>query len=141
MEWLDGEDLAVRQARAPLRLRQIVHLALAVSDALGAAHEAGVVHRDIKPDNIFLCRPPAHSPESPLDFFPTLVDFGVAVSENIRVTRTGDWWGPRLHAPVQAGRRAHRRAVRRLLARGHDIRWWRAAAHWGRRHRDPWRAW
>ncbi len=103
MEWLDGEDLAGRQARAPLRLRQIVHLALAVSDALGAAHEAGVVHRDIKPSNIFLCRPPAHSPESPLDFFPKLVDFGVAVSENIRVTRTGDLVGtPAYMAPEQA---------------------------------------
>jgi len=103
MEWLDGEDLAVRQARAPLRLRQIVHLALAVSDALGAAHEAGVVHRDIKPSNIFLCRPPSDSPESPLDFIPKLVDFGVAVCENIRVTRTGDLVGtPAYMAPEQA---------------------------------------
>ncbi|MBN2194843.1 MAG: protein kinase [Polyangiaceae bacterium] len=103
MEWLDGEDLAARQTRAPLRLRQIIELALAVSGALGAAHAAGVVHRDIKPSNIFLCRRTDPVPPSGLDCSPKLVDFGVAVSENIRVTRTGDLVGtPAYMAPEQA---------------------------------------
>ncbi len=57
MEWLEGEDLAVRQRRAPLPLPAVIEVARQVAEALGFAHEAGVVHRDIKPSNIFLTYP------------------------------------------------------------------------------------
>jgi eukaryotic-like serine/threonine-protein kinase len=102
MEWLDGEDLAQRQARAPLSLPEAIELAILVAETLEAAHAAGVIHRDIKPANIFLC--PGRSTESgELDVSPKLVDFGVAANGDIRITRTGDVVGtPAYMAPEQA---------------------------------------
>jgi predicted ATPase len=101
MEWLDGEDLAARQRRDPLSIPQAVELTQRVGDALGAAHAAGVIHRDIKPGNIFLCKD--RDGESLLDCRPKLVDFGVAVKSDIRITRSGDVVGtPAYMAPEQA---------------------------------------
>ncbi len=54
MEWLEGEDIAQRQRRSPLDLVASLLVAADVCDALAAAHEAGIVHRDVKPSNIFL---------------------------------------------------------------------------------------
>src|SRR2546427_105070 len=49
MEWLDGEDLRSRLARGALSLADAVEIAREIAEALSAAHEAGVVHRDLKP--------------------------------------------------------------------------------------------
>ncbi|MDX2051846.1 MAG: protein kinase [Polyangiaceae bacterium] len=101
MEWLEGEDLARRQKRDPLSMRQAIQLTLLVADALEYAHEAGVIHQDIKPGNIFLCSTP--QPALDLDFFPKLVDFGVAAARGIQVTQAGDVVGtPAYMAPEQA---------------------------------------
>ncbi len=54
MEWLEGEDLGVRQKRAPLHLPDALEVARQVAEALACAHAAGVIHRDIKPSNVFL---------------------------------------------------------------------------------------
>nr|HEX4317828.1 protein kinase [Kofleriaceae bacterium] len=54
MEWLDGESLHARLARAGLTPHESVNLARRIAEALGAAHERGVVHRDVKPSNIML---------------------------------------------------------------------------------------
>ncbi|MGK4422232.1 protein kinase domain-containing protein, partial [Klebsiella pneumoniae] len=58
MELLDGETIARRCARLGGRLPQseVVALAEQLADILAAAHAKGVVHRDIKPDNLFVTR-------------------------------------------------------------------------------------
>lgn len=102
MEWLEGEDLAARHRRAPLTFPQCIELGIFVAQALEAAHDAGIVHRDVKPGNIFLCNEPVPRSEY-LDVAPKLVDFGVAMSDDVRVTRSGDVVGtPAYMAPEQA---------------------------------------
>ncbi len=85
MEKLDGEDLADVLARegsiAPVRA---VHIALQCARALGAAHAKGIVHRDMKPENIFLT-----TRDGQTDFV-KIVDFGIAKMTEMETTGTGD---------------------------------------------------
>ncbi|HEY2509396.1 MAG TPA: protein kinase [Polyangiaceae bacterium] len=98
MEWLDGEDIAQRQKRKPLTLVQALEVAASVADALSAAHDAEIVHRDVKPSNVFLLR--GHDDDAPAT---KLVDFGVASAEDAKLTRTGAIIGtPAYMAPEQA---------------------------------------
>ena len=53
-EMLDGESLRARLSRGKLRMREAIQIAADVARGLAAAHDAGVIHRDVKPDNIFL---------------------------------------------------------------------------------------
>ena len=73
MEHLDGMTLGQRLKQVPaLGTSLLVHLLSQACDALSTAHDAGVLHRDIKPDNIFLVR------ESGSTWSAKLLDFGVA---------------------------------------------------------------
>ncbi|HKD86321.1 MAG TPA: protein kinase [Terriglobales bacterium] len=56
MELLEGESLKDRIARGPIPVHELLDLGIQMADALGAAHEMGIIHRDIKPANIFLTR-------------------------------------------------------------------------------------
>jgi eukaryotic-like serine/threonine-protein kinase len=101
MEWLEGEDIAQRQRRAPLSLGQSVVIAADVCDALAASHLAGIVHRDVKPSNVILVGSSSASQSSVFDV--KLVDFGVASVEDAKLTRTGAIVGtPAYMAPEQA---------------------------------------
>ncbi len=77
-ELLEGEDLASYLDRAGGALPVEVTLAVMqpVADALGAAHEKGLVHRDLKPENIFLA---AVNDE----LVPKILDFGISKVSNV----------------------------------------------------------
>lgn len=53
-ELLEGESLADRLRRGPIPWQQAVEYGIAVAQGLNAAHSKGLIHRDLKPDNIFL---------------------------------------------------------------------------------------
>ena len=67
MPYIPGESLRARLTRGPLSVRQTTSIMKDVARALAYAHERGIVHRDIKPDNILLSGDAA-----------TVTDFGVA---------------------------------------------------------------
>ncbi len=100
MEWLEGEDIAQRQKRAPLSLGRALQVGAQVADALAYAHGVGIIHRDIKPSNVILV---GSGPDQEWPLEAKLVDFGVASAEDARLTRTGAIIGtPAYMAPEQA---------------------------------------
>jgi hypothetical protein len=54
MEALKGETLRERIRRGPMRVADVLDLAIQLADALDAAHSQGIIHRDIKPSNIWV---------------------------------------------------------------------------------------
>ncbi len=97
MEWLDGVDLARRLEDGVLGVPETLHVARLVAEALSAAHALGVVHRDVKPHNIFLV-------DGRLDAVKVL-DFGIAFAagRSVGITRTGMTVGtPEYMPPEQA---------------------------------------
>jgi serine/threonine-protein kinase len=87
MEHLEGVDLATLvDDLGPLPVARAVRFARQACAALGEAHDAGVIHRDVKPDNLFVCRMGDEA-----DFL-KMLDFGIAKiegSEEQSVTRAG----------------------------------------------------
>lgn len=100
-ELLTGESLAERLEReGALTTRSAVEILLPVLDALAAAHERGIVHRDVKPENVFLHR------EADGSITPKLIDFGISkVAEGgagLAKTQTGTALGtPYYMSPEQ----------------------------------------
>ncbi|KPK95597.1 hypothetical protein AMJ80_04720, partial [bacterium SM23_31] len=54
MEYIDGVTLRKKLQDAPLKLKDAVHYAVQIGDALQAAHDKGIVHRDVKTENIMI---------------------------------------------------------------------------------------
>ena len=67
-EYIDGETLRQRMIRTSLTVSEALDIAVQIAEALSAAHTAGLVHRDVKPENVML-RP---------DGYVKLLDFGLA---------------------------------------------------------------
>lgn len=105
MEFLNGEDLAGTIKReGPLPWVRVKSILLQICDALAAAHDVGIIHRDMKPENCYRIRRGANN-----DFIKVL-DFGIAkvTSEDSEgsgrnLTRTGMIFGtPEYMSPEQA---------------------------------------
>jgi serine/threonine-protein kinase len=103
MEYLQGEPLGAALERALLSPQQVVRFLLPAMRGVAAAHASGVVHRDLKPDNIFLVKNPDGSVREP-----KVLDFGISKITsadgqiNPRLTRTGAVMGtPYYMSPEQ----------------------------------------
>jgi serine/threonine-protein kinase len=68
MDLLEGESLRTRVRRGPMHVREAAHVLDEVASALMAAHAKGFIHRDLKPDNIFLVTHPSRTDVKLLDF-------------------------------------------------------------------------
>jgi serine/threonine protein kinase len=96
-EWVDGLTLRTQLKTIGVSAQEAVTMARGIADALAAAHKLGVLHRDVKPENLILA---GGEPEQI-----KLVDFGIArtTDEAARLTRTGLMIGtPAYMSPEQA---------------------------------------
>ncbi|MBK6517246.1 MAG: serine/threonine protein kinase [Polyangiaceae bacterium] len=99
MELLVGESLEEKISAGPLAIEEVRAIGVAALEALQAAHERGLVHRDIKPDNLFL-------PSEPGGPKVKVIDFGIAKasSGDEKLTADGAVLGtPAYIAPEQLG--------------------------------------
>lgn len=96
LEYLPGRSLDERlRLEGPLPWREVVELAAQVAGALGALHEAGVIHRDVKPSNIVQLRSATGRPVA------KLIDLGVAkVHDWARVQAAGFVPAPRYKTDI-----------------------------------------
>ncbi|WP_165374338.1 MULTISPECIES: serine/threonine-protein kinase [Sorangium] len=103
MELLEGEDLAQRMKRSGLLAPKDVHeIFQQLCHALGAAHRAGVVHRDMKPQNVFLAK--ANSATAPWSV--KVLDFGIAkIAAEASTMATASLGTPLWMAPEQTDAR------------------------------------
>jgi serine/threonine-protein kinase len=103
MEYLEGESLSDALIRSgPLPAVEVARIISQAAQALEKAHAAGVVHRDLKPDNIFLAMNTPEGPSGDLPYVVKLVDFGIAkMFEAPRVA--GLATPPAMGGPTQEG--------------------------------------
>ncbi|HEX4515941.1 MAG TPA: protein kinase [Polyangiaceae bacterium] len=101
MELLEGEDLGARLQRGPIAPDEAATIMTQTCKALARAHERGIVHRDVKPQNIFLCSGFGET-------FVKVLDFGIAkaggdLQSGLDTTSTGSVMGtPFYMSPEQA---------------------------------------
>jgi len=100
MELLEGRTLTrILRDEGPIEPGRCAAIARQIAEALAAAHAMGVIHRDLKPDNVILVRPIGAHPTV------KVLDFGLAkVAGSSRLTRPGVVFGtPHYMSPEQAG--------------------------------------
>jgi tRNA A-37 threonylcarbamoyl transferase component Bud32 len=103
MELLRGKTLQARMDQGRPTLEEIVAIILQVCRALAAAHAAGIVHRDMKPDNIFLTQRPGGRP------MVKVLDFGISKAREGtlregRITKQGQLLGSPEYMSPEASR-------------------------------------
>jgi serine/threonine protein kinase len=105
MEFLDGKNLnQTVRADGPFEMKRALPILIQVCGALDEAHKAGIIHRDMKPENIFLCQ------QGGLKDYAKVLDFGLAkVTEremrpgSLILTQEGMVFGtPEFMSPEQA---------------------------------------
>lgn len=97
MEWLEGQTLSGRLTAGPLAVDDCLTVGTRLAEALGAAHDRDILHRDVKPHNVFLLGGRVQDLK--------LLDFGLAkpTFDAQRMTRTGTSVGtPAYMSPEQA---------------------------------------
>jgi serine/threonine protein kinase/Flp pilus assembly protein TadD len=103
MEYVEGESLKDLIAKKELSIHEVLDIALQISDGLAVAHQAGIVHRDIKPQNILMGK----------DGRARICDFGLAkLKKDVTLTQAGSTLGTVAYmSPEQAqGKEADNRS-------------------------------
>jgi serine/threonine protein kinase/Tfp pilus assembly protein PilF len=84
MEFVEGESLKDLIGKKELSIGEVLDVTLQISDGLAAAHQAGIIHRDIKPQNILMGK----------DHRVKICDFGLAkLKTDVTLTQTGSTLG------------------------------------------------
>jgi eukaryotic-like serine/threonine-protein kinase len=101
MELLDGPNLAqIVEMDGPLPPARVAHVLLQCAGALAEAHEMGLVHRDVKPENIVLCR------RGGVPDVVKVVDFGLVkdleTDDEVKLSRADALTGTPLYMPPEA---------------------------------------
>jgi serine/threonine-protein kinase len=101
MELLDGQDLSrLVESEGPQSVSRTLHILRQMVAALGEAHDAGLIHRDVKPENVMLCT------RGGVRDFVKVLDFGlvkdIATSEAMKITADTSFAGTPLYMAPEA---------------------------------------